>query len=205
MSQFTRFAPWLWLTAGLIAYLLPWIVNPSIGLTFGGYDLAEWSSLHPSVRAAGLTTSLLLRLPPVLFVLMFALLAGNRRFSAEWWGVGIIVGLVAVASLPPLEFFTIFRDDPNYQQQTQLAVITLAGGIIALSGLLKRVIWPLLAVMGIVGAGVSGAGMTQGYRLMTDLHLPTTLGIGGFATAAAFSLLTALALSVMWRERKILS
>lgn len=189
--------PWLWLAAGVIVYLLPWVSNPGVGLTFSGYDLAEWSSLHPAVRADGLTTSLWLRLPPVLFVLSFVLLASPRRFSAEWWSVCLVIVLGTVALLPPLEFFTVFRGDPNYQQQAQLALITLIGGLIALSGLLSRATAYFLIASGLIGIVVSGMGMTQGLRLMTDLSLPTTGGIGGFATAAAFGLLIFLR-----RERK---
>ena len=51
----------------LIAYALPWMMTPTIaGLTNGAYDLAEWTSIHPAVRADPLLlTPLLLRLPLV--------------------------------------------------------------------------------------------------------------------------------------------
>lgn len=201
LLNFHPLPPWLWFAAAIIVYLLPWVSNPGVGLTFGGYDLAEWSSLHPAVRADGLTTSLLLRLPPVFFILSFVLLAASRPFSTEWWGVGFVIVLGTVALLPPLEFFTVFRDDPNYQQQAQLAVITLVGGLIALSGVLYPIRLYLLIVLGLGGMVVSGVGMTQSHRLMTDLSLPTLLGIGGFATITIFGLLVAVGAASILKMR----
>ncbi|MCU0513679.1 MAG: hypothetical protein MUE40_14060 [Anaerolineae bacterium] len=51
--------------AALLAYLLPWVVNPGAALTPGAYDLAEWVSLTPMARGQSpvLLTPLLLRLP----------------------------------------------------------------------------------------------------------------------------------------------
>lgn len=201
-QKLNSLALWLWLAVGLITYLLPWVVNPGTGLTFGGYDLAEWTSLHPSVRAGGLTTTLLLRLSPVVLLVLFVLALRTQRFTAMWWAAFITITLGAIAMLPPLEFFTIFRDDPNYQQQMLLSVITLVGGFIAISGLLGHVSWYLVIVLGIIGIVVSGIGLTQSQRLMIDFSLPSQPGMGSFGMILTFLAAILTALFLLRRERK---
>lgn len=168
----------LGLIAALVCYLLPWVVNPGVQLTLGAYDLAEWASLHPAARAQGLITPLLLRLIPVLLVWILTLHAGARRFSQLWWLAAGTLLLSAVALLPPIEFFTQFRDDANYQQQFMLAALAFIGGLIGLSGLVGR-FRVAMSLLLAGGAGVlSIVGLMQALRLMHNLGLPTTTGSG---------------------------
>src|SRR5690606_34011562 len=126
--------PWLLAAGLLIAYALPWLVTNSAALTFGGYDLAEWSSLPPAARTTepALLAALLLRLVLTCITLYFALATSYRRGQAGWWVSLMAVGLLSDAQLPPLEYFSIARNDSNYGQQFALAVFSLALGLVIL-------------------------------------------------------------------------
>ncbi len=63
---------WLLIAVMLVCYALPWVINPGVSLTLGGYDLGEWASLHEAVRGEQppLLTSFLLRLPLALVAVL---------------------------------------------------------------------------------------------------------------------------------------
>jgi hypothetical protein len=171
---------WLLIVFALIAYSLPWVMNPSVSLSLGGYDLAEWSSLHPEVRAnSSLLTSLLLRVQPVLLALIVAIRAHYPFRSAEWWLRAAFVLIVVIALLPPLEFFSAAGNDINYRQQFILAVITLLGGAIGLSGFLYRYQRPIIIGLALLGIATSAVGLQQSSGLMLKLKLPVQTGLGG--------------------------
>jgi len=165
----------------LVFYAFPWVVNPAASLSPNAYDLAEWTSLHPVVRAETpmLLTSLLLRLPLACLALLIAF-----RARRSWFSV-IVVLLIGAALMPPLEIIKAMGD-PNYDQQAALAVITLIGGAIGLSGILPRARRWVAAGIGLVGAVASVIGLLQGYSLMRDFQLPTQIGLGGVALALTF-------------------
>ncbi len=166
----------------LALYLLPWVTNPSAALSLNGYDLAEWTSLHPAVRDAAipLLPTAFLRLPLACFALLIA-------FSARrTWFAGIVTIILALSVLRP-EFITALGD-PNYRQQAALAVIALVGGGIGFSGALKRWHHWIAAGAAVIGAAACIAGLLLGYGLMRDFSLPTGFGLGGLALALAFAL-----------------
>ena len=166
--------------AQLISYILPWIVNSGVGLTFNAYDLAEWSSLHPTARFVEpvLFTPFLLRVTLSLFTLAWILMLVQLRIAWATWLAGGITLIVAIALLPPLEFFTVFRDDINLQQQAALAVGTLLLGGISLSGVFNR-FQPWLSVGLLAAALVTGlVGLIRARTLMFALELPVQMGIG---------------------------
>jgi hypothetical protein len=165
----------------LVFYLLPWLVNPGVSLSPNGYDLAEWASLHPAVRNAipALLTSLLLRLPLACFALLIAFTTRRGLLPA------LIVLITALALLPPPEFIKAL-DDPNYRQQAALAVFTLIGGAVGLSGKLPRQRHWIAATVGLLGALASLVGLLQSYDLMRGFALPTQIGIGGALLALTF-------------------
>lgn len=176
---------WVLLLLALIFYCLPWVQTPATSLTMGAYDLAEWASLNPTVRASSppLLLSFTLRLP-------LALLALIAAFAWEWDGRRrarvLVVCLISLALLPPLEFFTQYRDDPNYRQQFALAVITLLGGGIGLTARFIRwraLIFIVLALLGMVS---SLWGLWQGFTLLRDFHLSLSIGFGGLGLALCF-------------------
>lgn len=184
-----------WRSIGLIFlalgfYVLPWLINPAVGLTANAYDLAEWASLHPEVRnqTPSLLTSLLLRVPLVIFGLMIALNIGvNRKKHLTWISLFL---LVAVASFPPLEFLTVARSDPNYQQQFMLFLSTLIIGGVAISGMFNRWHWLGLVILGALGIGVSAWGLMQTRHLMIGFSMPVAVGLGGIGTSLMFLLIS---------------
>lgn len=166
-------------------YLLPWVVNPAVSLTMNGYELAEWTSLHPVVQASNppLLTSFLLRLPLV----CIALLAAFTSSTSAWTNriiPGLIVLVVAAGMLPP-ELIQA-TDNPNSRQQGILALVTLIGGGIGLSGVLPRYRKWAAAGIAMVGAVASITGLAQGVELLRGFELPVQIGIGGAGLAAAF-------------------
>lgn len=180
---------WLILIA-IMAYTLPWLVNPGIGLTFGAYDLAEWASLHPEVRDDGLLTALLLRIP-LLCLTILAAFNSAVVFSVRWFLGFVLVGLLVITALPPFEFLTESRNDPNYQQQFILTMVAGFGAVIGLSGLLRRfkpIISIIIAIIGIIAGGI---GLLNAHDLMVGFSMPIALGWGVFGLVVAL-------LGVIW-------
>lgn len=179
---------WLLLLLALLSYSLPWVITPGVSLSLGAVDLAEWASLHPAVRAASppLLISFLLRMP----LMILALIVAFANYRSRWPRVFVVL-LIAAALLPPLEFFTQYRDDPNYRQQFTLAVLTFAGGVAGIMGRPPRWRSILSIILPLVATAAAVIGFVQAYRLLADFHLPVQPGFGviGFAACGlAFAL-----------------
>lgn len=172
---------WLWFSLFVMVYNLSWVINPGRSLSLGAYDLAEWSSLHPAVKATTppLLTSFLLRFP--LVGLAWITGFNSKGFTTKSLRLfhAIIVILTAISLLPPLEFFTLASNDPNYQQQFLLSVAALVGGMIGLSGLLNSVRLVIVLTINIGIACASTLSLSQSYALMREIRIPTHIGIGG--------------------------
>ncbi|MCB9451760.1 MAG: hypothetical protein H6672_09985 [Anaerolineaceae bacterium] len=167
---------WLLLFAALLAYALPWLIGSGGSLSPGAYDLAEWVSLHPAARYGQppLLPSFLLRFSLACLALIFAV--APLHIPRRVRGLGIL--LFTIALLPPFEFFTIYRDDPNYQQQFSLALVTLIGGGIGLSRFTDRWRLPLTALLTGMAVLTSIAGFSQSYILFQELNIRFHLGAG---------------------------
>jgi hypothetical protein len=167
-------------------YLLPWVVNPEASLTPNGYELAEWTSLHPVVRGGNppLVPSLLLRLPLVCIPLVVAFSARQRSPLAA-----LLVLVVSAGLLPP-ELLQA-SGNANSSQQGVLALVTLIGGMIGVSGILPKVRRWIATGAALVGAIASVLGLAQGVDLMRGFNLPAEIGLGGVALATAFALTAA--------------
>ncbi|NWG16677.1 MAG: hypothetical protein HXY41_08580 [Chloroflexi bacterium] len=168
---------WLLLLAALVCYSLPWAVSSNAGLSMGAYDLAEWASLHPAVRAASppLLASFLLR-APLVGLAWIATLSSRRKGS--WPFNGILAGAIAIALLPPLEFFTQYGNDPNYRQQAALALAAFIG---ALGGPAFRSNGWTRAIVSMTALGAAAAasgGALQAVSLLNDFRLSTPPGFG---------------------------
>ena len=165
----------------IVLYLFPWVVNPAASLSPNAYDLAEWTSLHPVVHAQTpmLLTSLLLRLPLACLALLIGFSTRRGIIPA------LLIGLIAVALLPPLEFIYSLSDS-NYRQQAALAALALIGGGIGLSGILPRYQHWIAAGVALIGAAASLIGLAQGYDLMRGFELPMQIGLGGVALGISF-------------------
>lgn len=169
---------WLWIGVLLVAYTLPWVINPGNGLTVHAYDLAEWTSLSPAVRAQPLlSTALFLRLPLTLLTLLIALSAPQSRFSVTWLFHALGCLLLAIAQLPPLEF-VMQPNDPNYQQQFALASLSLVGSFIGLTGRLAAYRTLLTSFFLLAMLVTSGMGQIQAVDLMRLFQLPAEMGLG---------------------------
>lgn len=180
---------WLWVVLMLIGYNLPWIVNPGNGLTLNGYDLAEWVSLHPVVRAQPLLyTSLLLRLPLALVTLLIALHAPKPRFGTQWMFHAAACFLLVAAQLPPLDFITR-PNDPNYQQQFILAVGGFLGSLIGLSGLVAQYRLGFRLASGTAAIIAISMGYEQAAGFMRGFHLPAVIGAGFVGIMLLFTIL----------------
>ncbi len=80
-----RFRFWLVIAVMLVCYALPWVINPGVSLTLGGYDLGEWTSLHDAVRGEQLPllTSFLLRLPLALVAVLIGVAQPHPPATAQ--------------------------------------------------------------------------------------------------------------------------
>lgn len=168
----------------LAAYVIPWVVNPGMGLTLGAYDLAEWASLHPEVRNASpaLLTSLLLRLPLMCLAVIIGFASPTPALRTSGWYLMLALLLFLVASsLPPLEFFTEARGDTNYQQQFWLTLGALVGGIFGLTGVLPKLQAYVVMFFSLFGAFTGLAGLLEARRLMIGFSMPVSVGIGPVA------------------------
>lgn len=172
------------IAAMLACYLLPWVINPGVSLTFGGYDLGEWTSLHDAVRGEQppLLTSFLLRLPLALVALLVGW--GLRRDKAIR---AVVVLVIAGALLPPLEFLDA-PNDSNYRQQALIAGIALVGGLIGVSGVLRRAQRVIFAALCALGIAAVIIGLANALRLMQSFALPVSVGAGGVLLAGLFAL-----------------
>ncbi|MDZ4767508.1 MAG: hypothetical protein SGJ24_00130 [Chloroflexota bacterium] len=162
----------------LVGYVTPWIVTASAGTTLNAYDLAEWTSLHPDVRAR--TPSLFVTFCVRAMLLWSALMIAGMQVLRLYRIVGIVT--LAVASLPPIEFLTRF-DDGNYLQQTAItiALLVLSIGLIVWSGapVLRRWLLPTTASIGLLGTLFS---IVHGMVLMDRFDIGVAPGIGVLLT-----------------------
>lgn len=171
--------------AGMIAglgFLLPAVVTVGAALMANTYDLAEWMSLHPAVRAETptLLTAFLLRASAVGVSLL--LIAGSRK---RWHAV-VIVLLCAAAMLPPFEIVR-YPDDPNYRQQALISLSILALGTPLI--VWRQATFPVIAIVsvvcmgGVVFAGLRAVGIFRGFGLTVELGLGWAVMLVGFTLA----------------------
>lgn len=188
-SNLSLFVP-LFLATTLLCYILPWVTTPASALSLGAYDLAEWASLHPIVRETTpyLWSSLALRLPLAVIGILIASDISQTP-NRTLFGMAIVL-LTAIALLPPLEFFTIYRDDANYRQQFLVAVGTLITGAIVLPRRLATVKPFLLSLIAAIGAVSASIGLNQSLRLLQNFNLPIQIGISGYILIIALGVLS---------------
>lgn len=179
---------WMLVGLALLSYCLPWIHTPGISLSLNAYDLAEWATLHPAVRAASpsLITSLLLRLPLPALALAVALSSLQSKSLKL-----MLICITAVALLPPLEFFSSNFEDINYRQQFILAMSTLLGGTIGLTGFFRQRRYVLVIALLVVGSLTALIGVIQAYGLLVEFLLPVQYGIGSLVMILASALMVA--------------
>lgn len=189
--------------AALILYFVPWVDAGSASLTFGAYDLAEWTSLHPAVRFVepALVMTLLLRLVPALLVIGLAAWASLCRGSGLWWLAGLTVLIAAGGLLPPFEFIAN-TGDPNYRQQFVVALTALIGGLASWSGLLGRHHRWITLGTAIGALACAAVGLTQALALFDGFRIDTAVGTGGPGLMLCALALAVIALRALLSHRR---
>lgn len=172
----------VWAAVGVAAYHLPWVEHVTAGFTMNGFDLAEWTSLHPAIRSSTppLLATFLLRIPHVAAVLALACAVsglGSVRWRAAGWALALIL---AVRFIPPVEFFQSARSDPNYRQMALLTGLGVAGVIAVMA--LHRVVGRWFALCGVVVFGVGAvagwAGLSRALVLLDNFEIAVAVGRG---------------------------
>jgi hypothetical protein len=165
----------------LLGCFLPWVAHPAAALAPNLIDLAEWTSLHPAVRAMS---------PPLLLTFglraVLALVGVGFALTTRWgWAVG---ALVVLRLLPPLDFFRGGGGDPNFQQQFALAVgtaVLVAVAAVGWPAAARRLRWWTLApvVPAALGAAVAVWGAVSALVYVTAMYA-AGYGVGVGVTVA---------------------
>lgn len=192
-EQWHHRLPWMLLGVAIIAFYLPWLWHPSAGLSPGGYDLAEWISLHPAVRQASppLWPSFFLRAEMSILAIMTALYATQLDTQTSRWIVRIVAILLALTLFPPLEFFTIARNDTNYHQQFALGITSLVFVVATVWSykVSRKMAGVLIIGLNLLGIGFGVLGLFKGRELMTALGINYSIGLGIILLVAALGFL----------------
>ena len=162
----------------ILAYLIPWVINTSTGLTPGAYDLAEWLNLHPATHPTRLP-GLLIRGQLCLLTLFVALSVNKPRFTIGWWLRLVSVLLLVIAQLPPPEFLA-WTGDQNQRQQALLAITSLIGGGVIFTGFLHRYRNYLQMIVALVAIVSTIFALAQIIPRMRDFDLSPRPGLGVF-------------------------
>ena len=176
MSHKNTLVLYLCVLLALVGYMLPWIVTPTAPLTLGAYDLAEWTSLHPSqlYTTPVLIVPLLLRIQLVIITLIIALAVQPKlRIVAI-----IAIIPLSIAQFPPLEFLTVATNDVNYQQQFILATFSLIAGLVTAVFRPARFVPHILIVLVGIGVVTAGVGLQQAQNLYTMSLQENSIGMG---------------------------
>lgn len=183
-STTTRTSETSWLGAVRLVLLLgvgvgcalPWMTSTGTSLTANVYDLAEWLSLHPTVRNTSrfLFPAFALRLVMVVvFLLALSLVL--------WEGQRVVPVLMAIVlwlgMLPPVAFFQGDFTDANYLQQAVLWGVTTVLGF-ALWWLPQRYQALAQAVFTLIAVGGGGWGLWTALDLMGRYEIPVQMGVG---------------------------
>ncbi len=180
----------------IVGFTLPWVQHEGASLRMNANDLAEWTSLHPQVSAQtpALFTTFILRLSFSLVAVLFAMQSFRSVFF-RFLTLGVLV-LISIAQLPPFEFITAF-DNPNYSQQTMIAIGTLIFGILAWNFHQKASLIRLGLAVATCISIVVGVLTTQ--PLMDSYQIQTTIGTG--AMVASVAILMVLGLNYMQNKQ----
>lgn len=161
------------------AYFLPWIIiRNTASLSMTAYDLAEWASLHPDVpdTVFGPLATLLLRLPLACLGLIAIIFIA--RLTRQPTVRVMFTIIFSIALLPPLEFFTVARDDVNYKQQFMLALITLIIGMICVQSTALIRTKPAVVALAMLALITSLLGQKTANDLLNAFNLPNQVGHG---------------------------
>lgn len=175
---------WIFFILALIAYISPWVLNSSSGLSVGAYDLAELLSKQPFNQTI-YTTIFFLRLQLFLITCYLAFSTSNYQWTFYWWILVIVcIGLI-ITQLPPLTFI-VDTDDVNQQQQAVLAGISFLGAIVGLSGYFYQQKKIILIIITILGIATSLYAIIQSLRILNAYEGGIIIGFGSFMLIALY-------------------
>lgn len=215
-KRYQSLLTWLILGAGLltfVAYHMPWHIHPLAAFSNNGFDLAEWMSLHPSVRttqieATPFLTVWLLRvvlLPLAMIITIHAARLQDERWRWIWRGVAL---LIILRLNPPIDFYRgvglalqdktpttilvqgwIFTPnvDPNGLMLGNLMMSGMVMVVILTLGArwLKHLVWPLT----LIACGYMLYAADRGYEganeAIASFQLPIEIG-GGYTLFRVF-------------------
>lgn len=166
LRQYESFITPALLVLAVMFYVISWVINPSGGLTLGGYDLASWANLHPASQT-DMTIALLLRLQLVVITWCFAATIQRPINTLAWWIKVIIVGLLVIAQLPAPNFI-----DANARQQLLLSGISGLGVLLGMIGVLHRFRAHLWILAAFIGIGTTFYAVNEAIGLMRSFGLP---------------------------------
>jgi len=191
------------LALALACYYAPWYTHSTAAFTLNAFDLAEWTSLHPAVRASSpaLLTSFLLRAPQLALIVVLALHANRFSDARVRWLLRAAALLIALRFLPPREFFGSAANDPNFRQ-TMLLTVLGVGGVVA-AALARRLSqgWQGLLVMVALalGTGAGWWGLARAHTLLDNFEIAVSVGVGAVGYTAASALAAVMELSLLRR------
>lgn len=166
-------------------YIIPWVIVSTSPLTLGAYDLAEWTTIHPSQPATSppLNIAFILRLQLVLITLLVGLNAQTDK--ARLLSTVLIIPL-AIAQLPPLDFLTSESGNINYQQQFVFASISLFVGYMLTFFKPTRFVPIVIVTLSAVGIVTSIVGLNEAQKLYTMSFIEHTSGNGIILLCAGY-------------------
>ncbi|MBN1679053.1 MAG: hypothetical protein JW966_02095 [Anaerolineae bacterium] len=205
----THWRPWI-IVIGLLlmigCYHMPWFSHTTAGFTMNGFDLAEWTSLHPAVRSSSpaMLTSFLLRVPQLAAAAALALTANQLRDPRSRWLIRAAAMLAALRLIPPTDFFTGASDDPNYRQMALLTAIGAAAvlGSMPLSRVSSR--WQVGGLVVILFGGTAAGwwGLSRAHTLLGNFQIDVSIGVGIVGYSLVAVLTAGLALGIGWLRRR---
>jgi len=191
------------LALALACTYAPWHTHSTAAFTLNAFDLAEWTSLHPAVRASSpaLLTSFLLRVPQLALILALTLHANYLGDARVRWLLRAAALLVALRFLPPREFFGSAASDPNFRQMMLLTGLGVGGVVAAILAekLARRWQGLLAAALLALGIGAGWWGLARAHTLLDNFEIAVSVGVGAVGYTAFSALVALLGLSLLRR------
>lgn len=178
---------WIFVPLAIFMYVIPWVLNGTFVLSIGAYDIAELLTKRPFDDTTYYTT-LTLRGQLVFMAWLIAFGVNRPLFTLRWWIHGIFALVLVVAQLPPLTFITN-AGDANQQQQALLAVISLVGVIIGMTGIVWKYRYPVRVVIALAGIATTVYAVINALDIIDDYGLPANIGMGAIGLVIVYVIL----------------
>lgn len=176
---------------GLFGFAQPWIVAPSGSMTLNAFDLAEWTSLHPTQRATSppMLTPLMLRLQLlILSVILGALPTGSSARACA----AIMILVLTLAQLPPLDI-VYDPNNLNYRQQLYLAAASLTASFCLFAVNRRRIALLASIALPIIGIATASYGLAEAAGLYQHFEIGQAPGAGIWILGASYIGIAAIA------------